>query len=121
MEKVKGIGGVFFRAHDAVALSAWYRDHLGVDPVPQGPGDLPWSTAGGATVFAPFPEDTTYFAADKGYMINFRVDDLEALVAQLDAAGIITKRLPDMEGVGKFAHLSDPEGNAIELWEPAAP
>lgn len=120
MEKVTGIGGLFFRARNAAALAEWYRVHLGVDPAPQGPGQLPWDAGGGATVFAPFAQDTTYFPADTSFMVNFRVADLDAMLAQLADADVHARRLPDMPGVGKFAHLSDPEGNAIELWEPVS-
>ena len=121
MQKVLGFGGLFFRAQDPQALAVWYRDHLGIDLVPQGPEDTPWIAEGGATVFAPFAQDTSYFSAASQFMINFRVADLEAMLTQLEAAGIETKRLDDMPGIGKFAHLSDPAGTPIELWEPEAP
>lgn len=120
MEKVNGIGGVFFRAQDPEALAVWYQTHLGVDPV----GPVPWHQVAGYTVFAPFPDDTDYFG-DPGrqWMINFRVDDLDAMVAQLTAAGIdvLTKAEWDVPGIGRFARLHDPEGHPIELWEPAQP
>ena len=121
MEKVTGIGGIFFRAKDPAALSAWYRDTLGVDPVPTGPETPPWIGEGGVTVFAPFASDTDYFPADQQVMVNFRVADLDAMVAQLHAAGVETFNASTMDGIGRFAHLKDPEGNAIELWEPTAP
>ena len=120
MEKVLGFGGFFFRSGDAQSLAKWYNDHLGIDPVPTDAESLPWMAEGGPTVFAPFAADTDYFPADKSFMLNFRVADLEAMMRQLDKAGIAVKRLDDMPGIGKFAHLSDPEGNAIELWEPVA-
>ena len=118
MEKVTGIGGIFFRARDTGGLAQWYLDHLGVALVPQDETGVPWMTQAGVTVFAPFAADTEYFAADKQFMINFRVDDLAAMTAQLRGAGIEVQDLPPMEGIGKFAHLSDPEGTPIELWEP---
>ena len=118
MQKVLGIGGFFFRAKDPGALAEWYRDHLGIDIVPQDAKGQPWVAAGGATVFAPFAADTDYFAADRNFMINFRVADLSAICAQLEAAGISTRLVGEVPGVGCFAHLADPEGNPIELWEP---
>ena len=119
MEKVQGFGGFFFRARDPEALAEWYRVHLGVAPVPQDAEGTPWMAEGGGTVFAPFAADTEYFAADKSFMLNFRVADLDAMVAQLEAAGIAVTRHDDMPGIGRFAHLADPEGTPIELWEPA--
>jgi predicted enzyme related to lactoylglutathione lyase len=120
METVLGFGGFFFRSKDPAGLSGWYRDHLGVSLVPQGPDDMPWIAEGGPTIFSPFADDTDYFAANRSFMLNFRVADLGAMIAQLEAAGIAVKRLDDMPGIGKFAHLTDPEGTPIELWEPAA-
>lgn len=112
MAKALGIGGVFFRARDTTALSLWYETHLGV------PGF--WTQEGGLTVFAPFKADTDYFPADRQWMINFRVDDLDALMAQLKAAGISveTRAEWDTPETGRFARIYDPEGNAIELWQP---
>ena len=121
MQKVLGFGGFFFRSNDQHSLAKWYKDHLGIEPVPTDAESLPWMAKGGATVFAPFAADTDYFAADKSFMLNFRVADLGKMIEQLARAGIDVKRLDDMEGIGKFAHLSDPEGNAIELWEPETP
>jgi catechol 2,3-dioxygenase-like lactoylglutathione lyase family enzyme len=110
-----GIGGVFFRARDTAALAAWYEKHLGVTGF--------WQQQAGPTVFAPFPVDTDYFPAGKQFMINFRVDDLEALLAQLRAAGVDAETRPDewdTPQTGRFARLHDPEGNPIELWQPPA-
>ena len=118
MERVSGFGGFFFRAAAQKELAEWYRDMLGIDLVPTGPDQLPWMAEGGATVFAPFAADTDYFSADKSFMLNFRVRDLVAMITQLEKAGVSVKRLDDMEGIGKFAHLADPEGTPIELWEP---
>lgn len=118
MQKVSGFGGFFFRSKDPSALSAWYQEHLGIDPVPDDAGGTPWMAQGGPTVFAPFDSDTDYFAQDKSFMVNFRVANLGAICAQLEAAGIETRPLGEVPGIGRFAHLNDPEGNAIELWEP---
>jgi catechol 2,3-dioxygenase-like lactoylglutathione lyase family enzyme len=121
MARVLGFGGFFFRARDPQALSKWYAEHLGIDPVPTGADTPPWMAEGGPTIFAPFPDDTTYFADDKVFMLNFRVPDLDALIGSLTDAGIETSAVQVMEGVGRFTHLHDPEGTPIELWEPAAP
>jgi len=119
MVGVLGFGGFFFRARDPQALAAWYARHLGIDPAPTGPDTPPWMAAGGPTVFAPFADDTTYFDPGKTFMLNFRVADLDALIARLNAAGIATTPVQTMEGIGRFTHLHDPEGTPIELWEPA--
>ena len=119
MAQVTGIGGVFFRARDPEALAAWYRQHLGIG----GPDPAPWQQAAGPTVFAPFPQETGYFGrAEQQWMLNLRVSDLDALMAQLRAAGIEveTRAEWDMPEVGRFARIHDPEGNPLELWQPAA-
>ena len=116
---VTGIGGLFFRCKDPKAQAAWYLTHLGVG-APD--GVWIWNQQAGPTVFQPFKADSDYFSADKAYMLNLRVDDLDGLTASLKAAGIevITKPEWDaMPEVGRFARIHDPEGNAIELWEPA--
>lgn len=120
MEKVLGFGGFFFRADNPDALGAWYLAHLGIDRVP-GDYDTPcWAQAAGPTVFSPFSKDTDYFGdPDKQFMLNFRVRDLDAMIAQLEAAGIDVARDGETYPNGKFARLHDPEGNPIELWEPA--
>ena len=122
---VLGMGGYFFRARDPATLKAWYRDHLGIgggcgaDENGQS-NEWVWFTEGGPMVFEPFKADSDYFAADKQAMINLRVTDLDGLVAGLREAGIevITKAEWDTPEVGRFARIHDPEGNAIELWEP---
>ena len=116
MEKATGVGGVFFRAKDPKALSAWYKAHLGVEA-----GDGPWATEAGTTVIAPFPADTDYFGRpEQQWMINFRVRDMDAMIAQLKAAGIAveTRKEWDSAEYGRFARIHDPEGNPIELWQP---
>ena len=119
MQKVQGFGGFFFRAKDPAGLAKWYQDHLGVDPVPTDVEMMPWMTDAGVTIFSPFDADTEYFAADKSFMLNFRVADLDAMIAQLKSADIEVSHETEMEGIGRFARIHDPEGNAIELWEPA--
>ena len=115
LAKALGIGGIFFRSRDNSALKAWYQQHLGIEEF--------WNQEGGFTVFSPFKDTTDYFPADKQWMINFRVDDLDGLIAQLEAAGIAVETRPeewDSPETGRFARIHDPEGNQIELWEPIA-
>ncbi len=121
---VLGIGGIFFRARDPAALSAWYRDHLGVGAGCAADGAGPvdtwsWATTAGPVVFAPFKADSDYFAADKAFMLNLRVSGIDALIAGLTAAGVAveTRAEWDSPETGRFARVVDPEGNAIELWE----
>jgi predicted enzyme related to lactoylglutathione lyase len=117
---VTGIGGFFFRSNDPKGLAAWYLEHLGVG-APE--GVYIWNQQAGPTVFTPFEKDSDYFAADKRFMLNLRVDDLAGMLASLKAAGIaiITKAEWDATPeIGKFARIHDPEGNPIELWEPPA-
>ena len=118
-QHIQGIGGVFLRAADPAALQAWYADILGVEVV----GALVWQQQAGPTVVAPFPEDTDYFGrAEQQFMLNFRVADLDGLVAKLRAKSIDVQFDPswDSPEVGRFARIHDPDGNPIELWEPAA-
>src|SRR5580765_1829637 len=108
MERVSGIGGVFFRAMDPAALGRWYKEHLGIDLVPGDYGQKPWSQEAGPTVFAPFAHDTDYFGrADQQWMINFRVRNLDAMVAQLRAAKIAVTVDPETYPNGRFARLHD--------------
>lgn len=119
-QRVTGIGGIFFRAKEPSALARWYSDNLGVNLVPGDYETQPWQTAAGTTVFAPFKEDTDYFdRASQMWMINFRVEDLDAMRKQLEAAGIEVKVDAEPYPNGRFARIHDPEGNPIELWEPA--
>jgi predicted enzyme related to lactoylglutathione lyase len=115
MAQAAGIGGFFFRARDHEALAKWYAEHLGVTDC--------WAQDGGLTVFAPFTRETDYFPADKQWMINFRVDDLDQVLSELRAAGIAVETRPDEwdnPEAGRFARIQDPENNQIELWEPPA-
>ncbi len=115
---VTAIGGFFFRSHDPAALSAWYHQHLGVGP--SGADEWFWQTQGGPMIFAPLKQDSDYFAADKAFMLNFRVSDLAGMIAKLKAANIPveTRAEWDSPETGHFARIHDPEWNAIELWEP---
>jgi predicted enzyme related to lactoylglutathione lyase len=117
MERVLGIGGYFVRAADPAALGAWYRDCLGLDTDETGV----WQQAPGPTVFAPFEAGTDYFGSpSQQTMLNFRVRDLEAMLAQLRAKGAdVAADTQDMAGVGRFGWVTDPEGNRVELWQPA--
>ena len=121
MEKVTGVGGVFFRANDPDALAAWYEKHLGVTPVPGDYETQPWMQAAGPTAFAPFAKDTEYFGrASQSFMVNFRVKNLDLMASQLRNGGIEVKIDPETYPNGRFARITDPEGNPIELWEPKA-
>ena len=117
MERVLGIGGYFIRAADSVRLGAWYRDCLGLDLDEHGV----WHPDAGPTVFATFEHDTDYFGSRaQQTMLNFRVRDLDAMLAQLRAKGAgVAAETQDMQGVGRFGWVTDPEGNRIELWQPA--
>ena len=117
MERVLGIGGYFLRAADPEALGAWYRECLGLDADEHGL----WRQGDGPTVFATFESETGYFGSRaQQTMLNFRVRDLDAMLAQLRAAGAdVADETQDMEGVGRFGWVTDPEGNRVELWQPA--
>ncbi len=120
MERVTGIGGLFFRARDPQALSQWYEKHLGITPNPKSDSDPVWQQEAGPTAFTPFPETTDYFGEPhKLWMMNFRVRNLDKMVEQLQAAGIPVKIDPESYPIGRFARLQDPEGNPIELWQPS--
>jgi len=119
-ERVLGIGGLFFRSRDPQGLAKWYEEHLGIDPVPSDYNQPVWQQATGPTVFAPFPQDSTYFGSpQQSWMVNFRVRSLDAIVAQLRESGVAVEVDPAKYPNGRFARLHDPDGNPIELWEPA--
>ena len=120
-QKVLGIGGLFFRSRDPSALAQWYEKHLGIALTPTSYDAEPWRQEAGVTVFAPFKETTTYFPRDHMWMVNFRVRDLAAMVAQLTASGITVKVDTTLYPNGRFARLYDPEGKPIELWESREP
>ncbi|MEC4591230.1 MULTISPECIES: VOC family protein [Nitrospirillum] len=125
MERVTGIGGVFMKARDVKALSAWYRDALGVPLSPYFAGaKFSWPEGQrpdrpGTTAWSLFPEDSTYFAPSTApFMINFRVDNLDAMLAQLRAFGAAVDERVEQSEFGRFGWVMDPEGNRVELWEP---
>ena len=125
MNKVTGIGGIFFKAKDPKALCDWYRKHLGIDIESWGGCAFQWKNDpqldGGTTAFSIFPDTTKYLEpSTKPFMINFRVADLHALVTALRAEGADVDAKTQESEFGKFAWVMDPEGNRIELWEPPA-
>lgn len=125
MKRVTGIGGVFFKARDPKALGEWYRTHLGIQVEAWGGAALRWADdpAGdkGTTVWSPFKDDTPYFApSTASFMINYRVEDLHALLAQLREEGCAVDDKVDESEFGKFGWVMDPEGNKVELWQPPA-
>jgi predicted enzyme related to lactoylglutathione lyase len=122
MERVLGIGGVQMRARDPNALARWYREALGIstygEDVPE--SERVWFQEAGPTVFSPAPADTEYFGRDQQVMLNLRVRDLDAMINQLRGMGTtLVEEIQSMDGVGRFQWIEDPEGNRIELWEPA--
>ena len=123
MAKVTGIGGVFFKAKDHKALSAWYAKHLGFALEEWGGAILKWpddhATDKGLTVWNLAEEGGTWFDPSKSsFMINYRIDDMAGMVKQLTDAGIAILKGPENHPNGKFAWILDPEGNKVELWEP---
>ena len=122
LERVTGIGGFFFRARDPDALAAWYQERLGVDTAPRTYEEEPWRQQEGVTVFAPFQQDSEMIGPpEHTWMINFRVDDLAAIVAQLRSAGETVDVDPERYPNGRFAEVRDPEDNRIQLWQPMGP
>jgi predicted enzyme related to lactoylglutathione lyase len=115
MERVLGIGGLFVRADDPDGLLAWYRDALGIDMAAYGV----WTQEPGSTVVAAFPADTDYFGQrSQSLMLNFRVADLDAMLAQLAQNGSHgIGEIQEIDGVGRFAWIDDPAGNRLELWQ----
>ena len=123
MKKVTGIGGIFFKCKDPKAINEWYKTHLGFDTSPYGT-NFEWresedNTKKGLTVWNPFPENTKYFEpSTKEFMINYRVDNLEALIEELKKDNVTILDKMETYDYGKFIHILDIEGNKIELWEP---
>jgi predicted enzyme related to lactoylglutathione lyase len=126
MEKVTGIGGVFFKSKDPKATQAWYAERLGVPVHAGGVMMFEWEDPQhpkreGQTVLAPFADDTKYFSPSTSpYMINFRVRDLDAMLTQLRAAGVTVDDKVEESEFGRFGWIMDPDGNRIELWQPPA-
>ena len=125
MEKVTGIGGVFFKARDPKALAEWYGKHLGIESK-DGHFDFLWDTPergreAGRAVWSLFPADTDYLGTSgRPFMINYRVANLARMVEQLRSGGVAVEKVEEYD-YGNFAWLTDPEGNRIELWEPKTP
>lgn len=123
MAQVKGIGGVFFKSKDPAKLQAWYQEHLGIVPEADGYIAFQWKQVAQpdkqSTVWAPFPQDTTYFdPTTASFMINYIVDDLDGMLAQLRAKGVqVDDNIGDYD-YGRFGWAVDPEGNRFELWQP---
>jgi predicted enzyme related to lactoylglutathione lyase len=123
MKKVTGIGGIFFKCKDSQKVKEWYKTHLGLDTNDYG-ATFEWRDAEDSskkctTQWSPFKDTTKYFEPSfKEFMINYRVDDLEALVAQLKEEGVTIVDTIETYDYGKFVHILDNEGNKIELWEP---
>ena len=126
MKRVTGIGGIFFKAKDAPALQAWYKRHLGIDVQEWGGAAFVWADSdgkptGGTTVWCIGPADGDQFAPSKAsFMVNYRVEDVHAVVAALKAEGCNVLDKTDDSEYGKFAWVIDPEGNKVELWQPPA-
>jgi catechol 2,3-dioxygenase-like lactoylglutathione lyase family enzyme len=127
MARVTGIGGVFLKSPDPKALTAWYAEHLGIQLNDWGGAHFLWSdevppTTGG-TAWMIFPQATKHFgpgnaSGPQTAMINYRVDDLDGLLAKLEAAGVAIDPDRQEAGYGKFAWITDPDGNRVELWQP---
>ena len=124
MKRVTGIGGIFFDAKDPVALRAWYQAHLGIDVQSWGGAAFDWADASGqrvsgTTAWSIAAADSGQFAPSKSsFMVNYRVDDLDALLQALRDEGCEVLEKADDSDYGKFGWVMDPEGNKVELWEP---
>lgn len=124
MKRVTGIGGVFFKSPDPKALGAWYKAHLGIEVQDWGGAAFPWRRAdnpelAGTTVWSPFPADTKYFSPSPApFMINYRVDDLHAVLAALRSEGVQVEDRVEESEFGKFGWIVDPDGSKVELWQP---
>jgi predicted enzyme related to lactoylglutathione lyase len=126
MRRVTGVGGIFFKARDPASLYAWYERHLGIQREPHGSVAFRWREADtgndGMTVWSLFEENTRYFDPGKSpFMINYRVENLDELLAALEAEGVEIEPKRENYEYGRFAWIMDPEGNRIELWEPPKP
>lgn len=123
MKRVTGIGGIFFKAKDPKALGAWYKKHLGFDVQEWGGAAFSWAspenpTGTGTTIWTPFDANTSYFKpSESSFMINYRVDNLDALLEALRNEGVTVDEKVEESEYGKFGWIMDPEGNRIELWQ----
>lgn len=126
MKRVTGIGGIFFKASDAPALQAWYKRHLGIDVQPWGGAAFTWTDAegkplAGTTAWLIAPAESNQFApSSSSFMVNYRVEDITALVRVLREEGCTVLEKIDESDYGTFAWVIDPEGNKVELWQPPA-
>jgi len=121
MARITGLGGAFLKAKDPKALYAWYEQHFGIRREAHGSFVFPKGDVTGDTALAFFPEATGHFGSSgQRAMLNFRVDDLDAILEALAAAGVAVDPNRDSYDFGKFGWFTDPEGNRVELWEPAA-
>lgn len=126
MKRVTGIGGIFFKCEDPKATGEWYRRHLGVPVEEWGGWSFQWQDRDeprrtGSTQWSPFPSSSKYFGASpKPFMFNFRVENLDAVLAALRAEGCAVDEKTDSSEYGKFGWVMDPDGVRIELWEPPA-
>ena len=121
MEKVTGIGGSFFRCADPSATSNWYREHLGIEPEVDHPSAVITWSGGETTVWGPFEADTDAFGqSGQEFMINYRVTDLDAMLAQLAAAGVVVADEIEDSQFGRFGWATDCDGRLFELWQPPA-
>ena len=125
MKRVTSLGGIFFKCKDVQKLKAWYGEHLGLDVTDYGT-NFEWRQIDdpekkGMTIWSPFKESTTYFEpSSKDFMLNYRVENIEQVVEELKKEGVtILDEIVNYDDYGKFVHLLDPEGNKIELFEPA--
>jgi predicted enzyme related to lactoylglutathione lyase len=120
VERVVGIGGTFFRARDAEKLRAWYAEHLGFDVSDWG-GEALFAKDGDQTVWSIFPDESEYWPSRQQWMLNYRVEDLDAMLAQLRAAGVNVDDKTSEDENGRFGWAVDPDGNRFELWQPRQP
>ena len=119
MERATGIGGVFFTSPDPTATVAWYEKHLGIAPAPDFPGSVIRWTGGEETVWGAFEDTTDYFGnGGQHFMVNYRVDDLAAMLAQLRAAGVTVDNNEEHSEFGDFGWAVDCDGRRFEMWQP---
>ncbi|MEO8541444.1 MAG: VOC family protein [bacterium] len=124
MKRVTGIGGIFFKAKDPPALQAWYQRHLGIDVQDWGGTSFSWADSdgkptSGSTAWSIHPQDAEEFApSTSAFMVNYRVEDLHALITALKQEGCNVLEKLDESEYGKFGWVIDPEGNKVELWQP---